>query len=678
MEGAPSLKRDVSTLLTKAVPGLVAPQTPGAASADVTAACLDLLLAAASGACAGALRTTLDGVESFAAGVLLDASSDARCVDAAVEVLAAVPRITGDGLTWSNHGRRIMLAAHDALDDALRTCESQAAVAASRGALDALGEAPPKAFGPASSGGHHHPAAAARLAALWLRVAAAMMRLPYPVAVPFPAAALHGLVARVVTCDGTPLAPMPGARPAPSSPALLFALPGLHCEALSLLDAAVACAGRPGLLTAAVPIMQTLRTALRSGVALPVSCGSDRAAVVTPPCPAVRVKVYATCTQFLQILGSGFAVLLGPDIVLAARHDLAIPHHAALLGGAGADAAGAKSSNKKRKKEQAAAAAGATQPGGKALLPGVTPADLNAYGAAGRAGAAVRVAALGALAAVCSVAGGALPETSRADLDAMVAHAASCCAADAQLPGAWDGRSTEASAERLASLQALLSCVLAPRPGRSPYLPLALALFRQGIAQSQQGGGAVAGLCWSGLLALEAIVHPVATPKQMPAHMAQPSGLAGSAQQQQQRGAYGAGASMGAASEWHVDAAPPSSGLVFAPPTVAEPAPSRGGAAAEILVVANEPPAASKAVQPAPTAAAPKPPLAPPQAAADARPPAVSHQRASVVVAKPPPVSSPVAPAPLRAKPAQGPPQPAMAIGDSDSEGPMPDIVDME
>jgi hypothetical protein len=675
LEGAPSLKRDVSALLTKAVPGLVTPQQPpGDTSAPVTAAALDLLLAAASGACAGALRTTLDGVESFAAAVLLDPSSDARCVDATVEVLAAVPRITGDSLTWSNHARRVMLAAHDALDDALRTCESQAAVAASRGVLDAPGEAPPKPFGNAAPVGHHHPAAAAHLAALWLRVAAAMMRLPYPVAVPFPAAALHGLVARVVTCDGTPLAPMPGARPAPSSPALLFALPGLHCEALSLLDAAVACAGRPGLLTAAVPIMQTLRTALRSGVALPVSCGPDQAPVVTPPCPAVRVKVYATCTQLLHVLGSGFAVLLGPDIVLAARHDLAIPHHAALLGGQGDNAAGAKTSNKKRKKEQAAAAAGATQPGGKALLPGVALADLNAYGAAGPASAAVRVAALGALAAVCSVAGGALPETSRADLDAMVAHAASCCAADAQLPGAWDGRSTEASAERLASLQALLSCVLAPRPGRSPYLPLALALFRQGIAQSQQGGGAVAGLCWSGLLALEAIVHPVATPKQMPAHMAQPSGPG--AQQQQNHGAFGAGASMGAASEWHVDAAPPSNGLVFAPPTVAAPAPSRGDGTDEMLVAANELPAASKAAPPARTAAAaPKPPLAPPQAAADARPPVASVQRASVVVAKPPPVAS-GAPAPQRSKPAQGPPQLAMAIGDSDSEGPMPDIVD--
>ena len=669
LEGAPSLKRDVSALLTKAVPALVTPHVPpAAASADVTAACLDLLLAAASGACAGALRTTLDGVETFATCVLLDPAGTDRCVDAAVQVLAALPRVTGDGQAWSNHGRRVMLAAHDALDDALRSCETQAAVTASRGLLDAPGEAPPKPFCQAA---HHHPAAAARLAALWLRVATAMMRLPYPVAVPFPAAALHALVARVVTCDGTPLAPMPGARPAPTSPGLLFALPGLHCEALNLLDAAVACAGRPGLLTASVPIMQTLRTALRSGLALPVSCGADEPGVVTPPCPEVRVHVYATCAHFLHILGTGFAVLLGPDIVLAARHDLAISHHASALGCTG-NAGGAKLSNKKRKKDAAAAAAGTTQPGGKALLLGVTPADLAAYGAAGPAGAAVRIAALGALGAVSSVAGGALPEASRADLDAMVAHAATCCSADAQLPGAWDGRSKEGGEERVASLQALLACVLAPRPGRSPYLPLALALFRQGVAQSQQGGGPVAGLCWSGLLALEAIVHPVATPKQMSAHMAHPSSLAGSAQQQQ--GAFGAVASMGAASQWQADAngAPPVSGLVFAPPTVAVtvPPPSRGDGDEEMLV---EPAVASTVALPARTApAAAKPPLASAKAAGQE----VVVHRASVVVARPPPAAAPVPPGPQRSKPAPGPPQSAVPIGDSDSEGPLPEIVD--
>ena len=664
LEAAPSLRRDVAGLLSKAVPALLtAPQAGTAVSRQLTHASLDLLLATAGGACAGGLRAHLDAVETFAASVVLDVAavtwhgSDDACVDAAIAVLACLPRVTGDAAAWSHHARRVLLAAHASLDAAMRSCESQAAAASSRGGLDAPGEPSARPFASGSSVGQTHPSHAARLASRWLHVAASMLRAPFPVPVPFPASALHGLIARVLTCDGTPTAPVPGVRPAPSSPALLFALPGLHTDALDVLDAALASAGRQGLLMVAHMFMHTLRTALRSGVALPSSGSDGDDAFAVPPCPAVRVRLYSTVEHFLHVFGSSFAVALGPDIVHAARHDLAIPRHAIRVSSSAGDQAGGGAGSKKRKKETDANAGGATT---KSILAGATP-DLAAYGAIGPAGARVRAAALGALAAVCTVAAGALPETCRADLDALVAHAATSSAAHAQLPGAWDARAPDAMAERDTALSALLACVLAPRPGRSPYLPLALSLCRQGIASAPDSGrdAQLIRTCWTSMLALEALIHPVAPPRALRATMAEPSSHVHGAVQISNNGQALPRAS-GVVEVQPADAAPPR--VLFAPPNVAV----NGTAAPQAeQTLEVKPPAQEHSVRP--------PPLALPQPQQAVAP--VRKEQPAVRATPPAAQPAPLARAVVAKRTVAD--QVAMSLrgGDSDSEGPLPDIV---
>jgi hypothetical protein len=507
-DAAPAVRREVAALLSKTVPSLLAEvSAPERAGAALTEACLRLVHVVAAGGCASVLRPHAEAAEAAAAAVLVARGGSVW----ACAVLAALPRVAGEPAAWSAHARRVLLAAHAALDVALRGVEPPGAGAAARGALAAPGEPPARALDPAGG----DPATAAQRANAWFSVAAALLESPFPAPVPFPTVSIFLLVARVLAADGRPASSHAGSTPAPVSPAVLLALPALHTSALALLKAALRSARRAGMLQVATPTAEVLCTALRCGAATAVTLrGSDTgASAPVPTCPALRISLYSATACFLHTMGGSFAAALAPELVAAAARDLAVPHDAPH--GALSELGVPRAGGKKRKQDAADLdelnALAATRPAGAAGA----LSSLALDGAASAAGAAVRTAALRALEALCTVGGGVLAERSRADLDAAVAAAAAAAAA---LPGVKEARCAASAAERSAAYACLLASVLAPRPRRAPHLPLALHLFRLGA--DEPGSAEV---CGRALLALEAIIHPVAPPKAQPRDMAEPS-----------------------------------------------------------------------------------------------------------------------------------------------------------
>jgi len=622
LEAAPSLRRDVSALLSKATQLLLPQLRPACVSAagPLSAASLRLFAAAASGACAGALRSQVDRVEAAACAALHEEADWDGCC-AAAELLAALPRVQGDAAAWSSHARRLLLAAHAHLDACLRGCEAAGASDAGRGCLEAPGEAPPRPLDPphADTARPLPLPQAAKRAQAWIRVAAALLESPYPVPVPFPAIALWRTAQRVLQADGRPTSHQP------ASPALLMALPGMHVDALRLMAACMRSGGSAGTHDVAVPFAALLKAALRSGVAMPLTGQPGGPSVGT--CAVLRCKLYDTCCLYAHTYGGSFALALGADLLAAAVRDLAVPRHS------GAATPGCDAPKGKKRKKEALGGVHAHEAAAKGLLSPVTPSSLAALG--GGVASRVRCAALRALEALCVVAGGVLPERTRADLDAAVARAAVQACQAASSPGAWDARCTDAVNERNAALAALLATVLAPRPRRAPNLPLAMSLFRQGCGDPQ-----TAQLCGYAVLSLEALLHPVAPPQAPPRDMLHPS----PAQQE---------------THMQLGQKPPGEWTPFA-----------AGWGAPQLPQSAAPPAPVVAPAVMPSAPTAMPPLRP------AQPPPV--------VRAPPAAPQPVAAQPVPARPAVAPAAaaaqqpPAVEIGESDSEGPLPDIVDAE
>ena len=651
---APSVRRDVAGLLSKVIPLLLGDASlrePGSAAAE---AALRVFHVVAAGSCASVLRAHAEAVETAAAAALVGAETS-RWAGA---VLSALPRVAGDAPAWSAFARRVLLAAHAALDVALRGLEPQRAGTVSRGALDAPGEALPRALDPLAA--ESTAASGQRRASAWLDVAAGLLDTPFPMAVPFPMMPLYALVARVLAADGRPVAALPGAAAPPAAPAVLMALPELHGAALRLLRAALRAGRRAGMLQVATPTADLLRVALRSGVAAPLA-NSAAPSDPVPTCPKLRAALYAAVASFMQVMGSSFAASLGPELVVSCTRDISVPR---LAGHAAAPELGAlRAGGKKRKQEEATLGELSTLPSNSAAGAGGSRTSLAIDGTAGSAGAAVRIAALQALEVLCSVAGGMLAERARADLDAAVASAASMYVAI----GSTDSRCTASAAERRAAYSGLLASVLAPRPRRAPHLPLALSLFRRGAGEPD-----MAAFCGRALLALEAVVHPVATPRAQPRDMAEPTrqGAAGDAQAQAftQVLTFNKPA---AATPW-------ASPLAAALPTAAAerpvaqpwPAPARS---APVTVASEQRPLA-----PAPLATKPAIPASDPSSALPVRVTTAAAQPAAAPAVRS--LHTAAAPAQERAAmpislPGPGAQARADAAMSSDSEGPLPDLV---
>ena len=650
----PSVRRDVAGLLSKALPLLLGDagmREPGSAVAE---AALRLMHVVAAGGCASVLRAHAEAVETAAAAALVGAETSAW----AGAVLSALPRVAGDAAAWSTFTRRVLLAAHGALDVALRGLEPPQAGAVSRGALDAPGEAPPRALDPLAADAAS--ATALRRASAWLGVAASLLETPFSTAVPFPTVPLYALAARVLAADGRPVASLPGAAAPRAAPAVLLALPELHAAAFRLLRAALRSGRRAGMLQVAAPLADLLRVALRSGVAAPLaSSAAASASDAVPTCPKLRAAVYAAAACFMQTMGSSFAAALGPELVVACARDMSVPR---LTGQAAPSELGAvRAGGKKRKQEEATLTELSTLPPASAAGGAGSRTSLAIDGASATAGAVARIAAMQALEALCSVAGGVLAERARADLDAAVASAASIYV----VAGASDARCAASAAERRTAYSCLLASVLAPRPRRAPHLPLALSLFRRGAEDPDTSE-----FCGRALLALEAVIHPVATPRAQPRDMAEPS--------RQANGDAQAQASTQVLSFGMPATAMPRAPFAAALPTAAAPRPLAQ-------------PAAFAVAAPAPVAFGQQPPAAAPAAPAPVMPAPVagglgfSAQPAASVAAAAQPVAVPAAraapAAPERAAlpiplPRPGAPvTQADAAMSSDSEGPLPELV---
>ena len=423
----PSLRRDASSLLTKALPPLLAALRTAEppCSPELRQPTLQLCAAAARGACAGALRSCAAPLEHVLSTSLLLPG----CGAASTAALAALPRLLGDAAAWSGFARRVLLQAHDALDAALQGCEPAGAAETFRGALAAPGEPAARRFDepPAERG----QASASRRACAWLGVASALLETPFPVAVPLPASCVLLLCQRVLMTDG--------ASDAPQS--LLLSLPSLHIAALALLSALYRSAGVGGCLAVSQPMAQLLAASLSSGAP---------GAQAGPTCGPLRAAVYAAAAEHCRSLGASFALDLAPAIVHAARNDLAVLR----LGGAALPPAAG--GGKKRKKGDAASA----EPTGAAAADDAS----RVGGAEAAAGAASRIACLDCLAALLACAGGLLPEPLRADVDFLVAAAAE---------GALDAverinSGIESLCELLSAIACLLASLHAPRP-RAPH-----------------------------------------------------------------------------------------------------------------------------------------------------------------------------------------------------------------
>jgi hypothetical protein len=659
-DAAPAVRREVAALLSKAVPSLLAEvNAPERAGAALTEACLRLVHVVAAGGCASVLRPHAEAAEAAAAAVLVARGGSVW----ASAVLAALPRVAGEPAAWSAYARRVLLAAHAALDVALRGVEPPAAGAAARGALVAPGEPPARTLD--AGGGDPTAFTAAQRAGAWLGVAAALLESPFPTPVPFPTVPVFLLIARVLAADGRPASAHAGAAPAPVSPAVLLALPALHTSALALLKAALRSARRAGMLQVATPTAEVLCTALRCGAATAVTLrGSDAgASAPVPTCPALRASLYSATACFLHTMGGSFAAALAPELVAAAARDLAVPHDAphAALSELGAPRAGGKKRRQDAADLDELNALAAARPAGAAGA----PSSLAVDGAASAAGAAVRTAALRALDALCTVGGGVLAERSRADLDAAVAAAAASAAA----PGVMEARCAASAAERSAAYACLLASVLAPRPRRAPHLPLALHLFRRGADEP-----GTAEVCGRALLALEAIIHPVAPPKAQPRDMAEPS------QPERDDARFpGQVLSFGGQS----NGMPAAAAFGSVPPSAAAPT---FAAFAQTGVVPSAPRAAPAPARPAPAAHALPASLASAagaggQAAMHVSVPQLATARTDAqaarapVAAVPPAVQRSHAPRPpVAAAGAARAQQAPLALG-SDSEGSLPDIV---
>ena len=441
----------------------------------------------------GALRPHAAALEKACAAIV-SSSEDEDARGRAVVCLAALPRIAGDAGAWSAHARRVMYAAHSAMRDAFEGAEDGELKRQLDVRSQPQTEALPKPFIEGE-----WPLGSIEALISMLECLEEMCRARFPCAVPMPTAAAVTLVARALACDGTPVASVPGLPPSPVAPELVVALPRVHIAALGVLEALLETA-RTTALPQGGRIARALEGVLRASAPSPSDVENGE---------PIRHRMHARACAHDAIAIASYA--LGGAYVsgeLASAVASFVIQDAKPCGtGKSALASGGQQSKASAKKRKKGGAWGnATAEGLDDLTTAAALDDMSGPSAGSAALEAIKLqtSALRALTAMLTTAGAMLAPGVRSRMDVAISQAiAQVCDLSAPMAEVDD-----ASAERRdAAFDALLASVLAPRPFRSPNLPLAVAVFAKGSCDPQTSKK-----CAQAALAINALLHPSAPP----------------------------------------------------------------------------------------------------------------------------------------------------------------------
>ena len=480
----PGVRRDAAQAISHAWQGVLRAMREGSvAGFELARAC--------ARAHPSALRPHAKTLEdACAARACASTGTEAR--ESAIACLASMSRIQGDAASWSEHARRLMYEAHAALNDALDGAEDGEFRRQLDAALAPTNEAAPKRLGDEK---RIAAIAATDRAISMMNCLEEMFRASFPEAVPMPCAAAVTLASRALACDGTPFSSVPGLAPVPVSIELIIALPHVHLAALGMLDALLQNA-RILALPYGGRVARALEHTLRTSA--PTSTDGARDGDGSVHLARVRARVHDVVATASYALGGAYAsgelaTAVGSFIIQDAKPRTRTKRSAASEEG---------KTSKKRKKGGAwgnATAEGLDDLTTVAILDDV---DGPSAGAAVLEEMKLQTSALRALAAMCTSGGAMLPPGVRTKVDHVIALAAeqSCATSTSDID--------DVSADRRdAAYDALLASVLAPRPFRSPNLPLAIALFSKGSLDPQTSIK-----CMQASLALNALMHPSAPP----------------------------------------------------------------------------------------------------------------------------------------------------------------------
>lgn len=320
--------------------------------------------------------------------------------------VAALPRIAGDGSSWSAFCQRLLATAHRLLDSLLLQLDDAQLAAAAKSAVDPSAEPlplPTTAGSSGAAGGEAYAAGFGQLAAV-LDVLHQMLGGSYPAAVPLPAGGLLLLASRIASVDDSSGGRAATAAAASSRfPLLCLQLPQMQAAALRLLQQLLAAAGlasAPYFVAAARLLGDLLQRAAAGGGTLGTSatvrqavsglcawiaaCGRGGCmhdthlpkVCATPlsvirgklkrrnltchsACPLqipvlqVRCRLFGAARSLLETAGVGAVRPLAPPLLAAASAELYGRSQAAQQDGEGAEGPARK---KARKGKQAAAA----------------------------------------------------------------------------------------------------------------------------------------------------------------------------------------------------------------------------------------------------------------------------------------------------------------------------------
>ena len=441
-----------------------------------------------------ALRPHAEALESACVDAVRSQSSD-EVRSAAIACLASLPRITGDSGSWSEHWRRVAYSAHVAMNEAFDGAEDGELKRQLEVTLAPQNEGVPKSYYASNNWSSGNVVAIISL----LECLEGMLRLRYNCAIPIPCAAATTLVSRVLAVDGTAVSSVPGLAAAPVESRLILSLPRLHTAALSVLDALLMAAQ-----TRALPqggrIARALEGVLRRGA--PTASVVENGEPIRQ-CMHVRARAHDVVASAAYALGSAY---VGAELSSAVA--TYVIQDAKPCGvGRSALASGVEKSKASGKKRKKGGAWGQATADGLDDLNTVAILDDMSGAVAGDAAldaVELQTAALTALTAVCASGGAMVAPGIRSKIDATIAQAiGQVC--DLSMP--IEKLDDVSEKRRRAAFDALLASVLAPRPFRSPNLPLAVAVFSK-AAQSP----ATCKHAMFASLAINALLHPSAPP----------------------------------------------------------------------------------------------------------------------------------------------------------------------
>ncbi len=197
--------------------------------------------------------------------------------------VAALPRIAGDGSSWSAFCQRLLATSHRLLDSLLLQLDDAQLAAAAKSAVDPSAEPlplPTTAGSSGAAGGEAYAAGFGQLAAV-LETLHQLLAGSYPAALPLPAGGLLLLASRIASVDDSSGGRAATAAAASSRfPLLCLQLPQMQAAALRLLQQLLAAAGSaaaPYFVAAARLLGDLLQRAAAGGGTLGASAAVRRA-----------------------------------------------------------------------------------------------------------------------------------------------------------------------------------------------------------------------------------------------------------------------------------------------------------------------------------------------------------------------------------------------------------------